>query len=136
MNSEIETARLHSLALEENRQVIQEKIAKKEKKKEKHKKRNRVNSTTSLHEDNHAGKMSDVEVTNGGASNGGAGNGIPAEMLPTERAMEDEANERAAEEERRRNREPPVVFQNIDVGLLTFYLFIICEIIYYIFFLG
>lgn len=41
---------------------------------------------------------------------------IPVEMLPTERALKDDAEERKVEEERRRNRDPPVVYIDIDVS--------------------
>lgn len=54
--------------------------------------------------------MSEVQAEINGAG------AIPSEMLPTERALEDEAKERQVEEERRKNREPPVVFTNIDVS--------------------
>lgn len=115
LNSEIETARVHSLALAENRQVIKDKIAKKEKKKDKRKKRHETNGTSSESEQNNGTptthNMSEVQAEINGAG------AIPSEMLPTERALEDEAKERQVEEERRKNRDPPVVFTNIDVSL-------------------
>lgn len=57
--------------------------------------------------------MSEVEA---GELNGAAAHSIPAEMLPSQESLEEEAKEREAEEERRRNREPAVVFTDIDVS--------------------
>lgn len=126
LNSEIETARVHSLALAENRQVIKDKIAKKEKKKDKRKKRHETNGTSSESEQSNCiaitQNMSEVQTEINGAG------AIPSEMLPTERALEDEAKERQVEEERRKNREPPVVFTNIDVSLLILAIKLICTI--------
>lgn len=119
LNTQIEAARVQSHALEEKRQVIKDKIAKKEKKKDKRKKRSSqdkgtTNGTSSESEhNNNTNKMSDVVQSE--LNGGGNGPVIPSEMLPTERALEDEAKERQAEEERRKNREPPVVFADIDV---------------------
>lgn len=117
LNSEIETARVHSIALAENRQVIKDKIAKKEKKKDKRKKRHETNGTSSESDQNNCTpitqNMSEVQAETNGAG------AIPSEMLPTERALEDEEKERQVEEERRKNREPPVVFTNIDVSRLV-----------------
>lgn len=45
---------------------------------------------------------------------------IPSELLPSERAFEDEARERHEEEERKRARDPPVVFTDIDVNISDF----------------
>jgi hypothetical protein len=38
-------------------------------------------------------------------------------MLPSEKVLEEEAEERLAEEERKKNREPPIVFKEIDPKL-------------------
>lgn len=62
--------------------------------------------------------MSEVESEmNGGSLNNGNGVSpiIPSEMLPSEQVLEDEARERQVEEEKRKNRDPPVIFTNIDV---------------------
>lgn len=60
--------------------------------------------------------MSEVESEmNGNRINNGVTPVIPSEMLPSEQVLEDEAKERQAEEEKRKNRDPPVVFTNIDV---------------------
>jgi len=40
---------------------------------------------------------------------------VPAEMLPSEQVMKEEEEERQAELERRKNREHPILFENIDV---------------------
>ncbi|KAJ6637084.1 Desumoylating isopeptidase 1 [Pseudolycoriella hygida] len=112
LNNQIEEARLQSLALEEKRKVTRDKLAKKEKKKDKKKKKLESNGTISSgSEYNSNSNMSEVESP--GATNGTSPI-IPSEMLPSERVLEDEAKERQAEEERRKNREPPVVFTNID----------------------
>lgn len=113
LNTQIEEARIQSLALEEKRKVTRDKLAKKEKKKDKKKRKSETNGTTiSSGSSNSNTSMSEVESA--GATNGTSPI-IPSEMLPSERVLEDEAKERQAEEERRKNREPPVVFTNIDV---------------------
>lgn len=119
MNTQIEEARLQSLALEEKRKVTRDKLAKKEKKKDKKKKKSETNGTTiSSSDSEYHSNISMSEVESAGATNGTSPI-IPSEMLPSERVLEDEANERKAEEERRKNREPPVVFTNIDVIVAT-----------------
>lgn len=117
MNSQIEEARLQSLALEEKRQVTRDKLAKKEKKKDKKKKKSETNGTTISSGSEYNSNSSMSEVESAGATNGTSPI-IPSEMLPSERVLEDEAKERQVEEERRKNREPPVVFTNIDVRIL------------------
>lgn len=62
--------------------------------------------------------MSEVEAAE---LNGAAGHAIPAEMLPTQDQLNEDAREKEAEEERRRNREPVVVFQDIDVSFVVSY---------------
>lgn len=108
LNTEIEQARLHSIALEKSRTAIKDKIAKKEKKKDKKKKKNLTSSDSDIN------NMSEIEATE--QLNGAAGNDIPAEMLPSQQILEEEAREREAEEERRRNREPAIVFNEVDVS--------------------
>lgn len=58
--------------------------------------------------------MSEVEAAD---LNGASGHSIPQEMLPSDAQLEEDARERAAEEERRKNREPPIVFKDIDVSV-------------------
>lgn len=114
LNSQIEEARLQSLALEEKRKVTRDKLAKKEKKKDKKKKKSETNGTTISSGSEYNSNSSMSEVDSAGATNGTSPI-IPSEMLPSERVLEDEAKERQVEEERRKNREPPIVFTNIDV---------------------
>jgi len=114
LNTQIEEARLQSLALEEKRKVTRDKLAKKEKKKDKKKKKCESNGTAiSSSDSEYQSNISMSEVESAGATNGTSPI-IPSEMLPSERVLEDEAKERQVEEERRKNREPPVVFTNID----------------------
>lgn len=110
LNSEIEQARLQSLALDKSRTAIKEKIAKKDKKKDKKKKKHITFSSDSESGQNKTLNMSEVEA----AEHNGA-SGIPSEMLPSQDSVEELEREHAAEEERRRNREPVVTFKNIDV---------------------
>lgn len=101
---------MQSLALDKSRSAIKDKLAKKEKKKDKKKKKNSNDSDTS---NNSASNMSEVEAAE---LNGASGHSIPQEMLPSDTQLEEDARERAAEEERRKNREPPIVFKDIDVS--------------------
>lgn len=117
LNNEIEEARLQSLALERSRTAIADKLARKEKKKEKKKKKHSANGSNSEADspyNSNQGAMSEVETAE--LNGAGVGRAIPSEMLPSEQALEEEAIERQAEEERRKNREPPVVFKDIDVS--------------------
>lgn len=109
LNTEIEAARLQSLALDKSRTAIKDKLAKKEKKKDKKKKKNSDSDTLN----NSVNNMSEVEAAE---LNGASGHSIPQEMLPSDAQLEEDARERAAEEERRKNREPPIVFKDIDVS--------------------
>ncbi|XP_043280781.1 uncharacterized protein [Venturia canescens] len=119
LNTEIEEARLNSIALEERRNVLNEKLAKKErkkkkKKKEKREKKSRESESNSTGTSNNCpemadeGTMSDVQPSNGD---------LGAEMLPSERVLQMEAEEKLEMEEKKRHRDPPIVFKNIvDVG--------------------
>lgn len=110
LNSEIEQARLQSIALERSRTAIKEKIAKKEKKKDKKKKRKHLSTS-----DSESGlNMSEIDATE--PINGAAGNDIPPEMLPSQNRLRDDENELDEENERRKNREPPIVFKDLDVS--------------------
>lgn len=104
---------MQSYALDKSRSAIKDKIAKKEKKKDKKKKKHSSRSENESPYSSNTGAMSDVETAE---LNGATGHVIPSEMLPSEQALEDEAKDRQAEEERRKNREPPVVFKDIDVS--------------------
>lgn len=59
--------------------------------------------------------MSEIEASE--QLNGATGHTVPPEMLPTQQQLDDEAREREAEEERKKNREPAIVFNDIDVSL-------------------
>lgn len=113
LNSEIEEARQQSIALERSRAAIREKIAKKEKKKEKKKKKR--NLTDSDCEEYMMASVDQVDPTNGASSDS-----LPAEMLPSQRQLADDVNSIAGEEERKKNREPPIVFKDIEVSCCSF----------------
>lgn len=55
--------------------------------------------------------MSEVEA----AEHNGA-SAIPSEMLPSQDSVDSLDNEREAEKERKRNREPVILFEDIDVS--------------------
>nr|XP_040237342.2 uncharacterized protein LOC120958536 [Anopheles coluzzii] len=65
--------------------------------------------------------MSDTEADADASTNGNAGtNGTaPAAtpLLPSQKVLEEEEAERLAEEERKRNREPPIIFTDVDSKL-------------------
>lgn len=111
LNSQIEEARLQSLALTERRNEIKEKLAKKERKKEKKRKKVHFKEETTSECSSGSGEnrtMSEANGTNGDAII------IPSEMLPSEQALEDEEREREEEAERKKQREPVIVFNTID----------------------
>lgn len=111
LNTQIEAARLQSLALTERRNTIKEKLAKKEKKREKKRRKEEGGGggkSTSSGDGTDAAEMSE--------SNGN-GDVIPSEMLPSEQVAEEEARERLAEEERKKARDPPVIFNCVDPKL-------------------
>lgn len=113
LNSEIEQARLQSIALERSRTAIKEKIAKKEKKKEKKKKKKHLSTSDS----ESALNMSEIEASesvNGGAA---ASSEIPEEMRPSENRLRQDSQESNEESERsRKPREPAIVFKDIEVN--------------------
>lgn len=109
LNTEIEEARLQSIALERSRTAIRDKIAKKEKKKEKKKKKR--NLTDSDCDDYMMASVDQVDQANGASSDS-----LPAEMLPSQRQLADDGSSIAAEDERKKHREPPIVFKDIEVS--------------------
>ncbi|XP_057323165.1 uncharacterized protein LOC130666320 isoform X1 [Microplitis mediator] len=115
LNTAIEEARLNSIALEERRNVLNEKLAKKERKKKKKKKEKHDKSKgTSGSDSNSTGPsnystMADSEVAEMQSANGDMG----AEMLPSDRVLQMEAEERRELEERKRQRDPPIVFKDL-----------------------
>ncbi|XP_058797781.1 uncharacterized protein LOC131667999 isoform X1 [Phymastichus coffea] len=124
LNSEIEQARLNSIALEEKRNVINEKLAKKErKKKKKEKKRREKSNRESGSESNSTGPsnyqydMADTDSTVAEISSQANGEAAEAaELMPSERALQMEAEEKRQLEELKRQRDPPIVFRDpIDI---------------------
>ncbi|XP_076756690.1 uncharacterized protein LOC143426872 isoform X3 [Xylocopa sonorina] len=122
LNEAIEEARLHSIALEERRNEINEKLAKKDRKKKKKKKEKKqkgsrdsgasdTNSTgpsncTQMAESESAVSVSEMQASNGESS----------ELLPSDSVMQMEEEERKEQEEKKRHRDPPIVFKDlIDV---------------------
>lgn len=111
LNGEIEQARLQSIELDRSRAAIKEKIAKKEKKKEKKKKNKHLSTSDS----ESALNMSEVEMSSE-QINGAAGTDIPAEMRPSDSRSRQESQELAEERERKKAREPAIVFKDIEVS--------------------
>ncbi|XP_048507925.1 uncharacterized protein LOC105686408 isoform X4 [Athalia rosae] len=102
LNSAIEEARLNSIALEERRNVINEKLAKKERKKKKKKKEKKDKSSSG------SGSNSTEP-----SSYTAMAESESAEMSPSDRVLQMEAEERRDLEEKKRQRDPPVVFKDI-----------------------
>lgn len=109
LNSEIEQARLQSIALERSRTAIKDKIAKKEKKKDKKKKKKHLSTSDS----ESALNMSEIEASE---ANGAVGSDIPPEMLPSQNRLQQDSIEIEEEDERRKNREPAIVFKDLEVS--------------------
>lgn len=109
LNSEIEQARLQSIALERSRTAIKDKIAKKEKKKDKKKKKKQASSSDS--------ELNMSEIDAAEQLNGAAGNDIPSEMLPSQNRLREDSAELQEENERRKNREPAIVFKDVDAAV-------------------
>lgn len=124
--SEVELARQQSAALDEKRKAINHKLAKKEKKEKKEKKSkksksDRRNSATNTTSSNSGMSEVEAEIPAAVAAEVVNGDGaasaipvIPSEMLPSEQALDDEAREKREEEERKKLRDPPVVYKDID----------------------
>ncbi|XP_031617589.1 uncharacterized protein LOC116337292 isoform X2 [Contarinia nasturtii] len=112
LNSEIEQARLQSIALDRSRAAIKEKLAKKEKKKEKKKKKKHFSTSDS----ESALNMSEVEASSEQV-NGAAGSDIPDEMQPSESRLRQDSQELNEENERKKAREPAIVFKDIEAAV-------------------
>ncbi|XP_046959659.1 uncharacterized protein LOC124529791 [Vanessa cardui] len=107
LNNQIEEARVVSQELEARRNTLAEKLARKERRKEKKRKKQRKqNGGDLLEEDdeNMAEAVEAVETLEAGIARAG----------PSSRDLEAEADERRLEEQRRRERDPPIVFRDID----------------------
>ncbi|XP_011861408.1 PREDICTED: uncharacterized protein LOC105558384 isoform X2 [Vollenhovia emeryi] len=122
LNTAIEEARLNSIALEERRNVINEKLAKKDRKKKKKKKEKKEkcgreatsSDSNSTGPSNFCADMAENENAVGEAQQQAAnGESAPAEMLPSERVMQMEEDERREQEEKKRRRDPPIVFKDL-----------------------
>lgn len=100
------------MALDEKRQVIQDKIAKKKKKEDRRKKSHCENDqfidSNGQSSEQHAlaVNMSEVEISE-----------VSSKPRADQQVLDDEENDRKAEEDRRRNRETPVIFSDIDVSI-------------------
>lgn len=118
--SEVELAREQSAALDEKRKVLKDKLEKKERKKDRKEKKEKKHKKNSTHRNSTSNSgMSEVESSEMNGSGGVSSQQqpeIPSEMLPSEQALEDEAIEKRAEEEKKKQRDPPVVFTDIDVS--------------------
>lgn len=114
INTQIEQLREESSALESRRQQSLDKIAKKERKKEKKRKKEKSGGRVTFSDSSEYNStgMSEMEDTNNVA--GDSSPVINSQMLPSEKVLEEEAAERLAEEERKKNREPSIVFNEID----------------------
>ncbi|XP_012233828.1 uncharacterized protein [Linepithema humile] len=120
LNTAIEEARLNSIALEERRNVINEKLAKKDRKKKKKKKEKKEKSSreTTGSDSNSTGPsnccadMAENESAVGETQQQ-ATNGENAEMLPSERVRQMEEDEKREQEEKKRHRDPPIVFKDL-----------------------
>ncbi|XP_011347523.1 uncharacterized protein LOC105285190 isoform X3 [Ooceraea biroi] len=114
------SCRLNSIALEERRNVINDKLAKKDRKKKKKKKEKKEKSSreTTGSDSNSTGPsnccadMAENENAAGEMQQQTA-NGESAEMLPSERVMQMEEDEKREQEERKRHRDPPIVFKDL-----------------------
>ncbi|XP_011643036.1 uncharacterized protein LOC105430926 isoform X1 [Pogonomyrmex barbatus] len=120
LNTAIEEARLNSIALEERRNVINEKLAKKERKKKKKKKEKKEKGSKEAtgSDSNSTGPSNCCAdmAENESEMQQQASNGENAEMLPSERVMQMEEDEKREQEEKKRHRDPPIVFKDlIDV---------------------
>ncbi|XP_032686329.1 uncharacterized protein LOC116851224 isoform X2 [Odontomachus brunneus] len=122
LNTAIEEARLNSIALEERRNVINEKLAKKDRKKKKKKKDKKERSSkettssgsNSTEPSNCCLDMAEKEsVISDIQQQPSNGEPAAAEMLPSERVMQMEEDEKREEEEKKRCRDPPIVFKDI-----------------------
>lgn len=116
LNTAIEEARLNSIALEERRNVINEKLAKKERKKKKKKKEKERSKESKGSESDYnstgPSNCSDMAETESPMSEVQSTNGDVRDLLPSDRVLQMEAEERQELEERKRHRDPPIVFKD------------------------
>lgn len=104
------------MKLEEQRNSINEKLAKNKRKKEKKRRRLLKEGQSLPPEQNSPPIMADTETINGAENNV---HSEPAE--PIEPVVDLEEQERKEEEERKKNREPPIVYKDaIDVSKIVY----------------
>ncbi|XP_053976818.1 uncharacterized protein LOC128885490 isoform X2 [Hylaeus anthracinus] len=120
LNEAIEEARLNSIALEERRNELNEKLAKKDRKKKKKKKEKKQKGSrdSTASDTNSTGPSNCVDMAESETvlSEMQATNGDNTDMLPSDRVMQMEEEEKLELEERKRQRDPPIVFKDlIDV---------------------
>lgn len=121
LNTAIEEARLNSIALEERRNVINEKLAKKDRKKKKKKKEKKEkgskettsSGSNSTEPSNCCLDMAENENAVSDMQQQSNGEPTSSEMLPSERVMQMEEDEKREEEEKKRCRDPPIVFKDM-----------------------
>ncbi|VVC90073.1 uncharacterized protein LOC126978780 isoform X2 [Leptidea sinapis] len=104
LNNQIEEARIASQELDARRNTIAEKLAKKERKKEKKRKKQRDHDGTGDAEENEMAEAVEAVEAREPVSLAG----------PSSRDLDVEDEERKAEEQRKRSRDPPVVYKDID----------------------
>ncbi|XP_055600758.1 uncharacterized protein LOC129749725 [Uranotaenia lowii] len=113
LNHQIEQARQQSQELTERRNKIRDKIDKKSKKKDKKSRKDRSSGES----DQNSNGMSEAEAESMNGNGSVNGDSIPPEMLPSEKVLKEEEAERLAEEERKKNREQPIIFKEVDPKL-------------------
>ncbi|XP_023314419.1 uncharacterized protein LOC106648391 isoform X1 [Trichogramma pretiosum] len=127
LNTEIEQAsRINSIALEEKRNVINEKLAKKERKKKKKDKKKKdksrdqsgseTNSTgvsDMADSENAAAAVAEVTVEETVQDQADAAAATDSSLTISERVRQMEADERREVEELKRQRDPPIVFRDL-----------------------
>ncbi|XP_076670765.1 uncharacterized protein LOC143370048 isoform X2 [Andrena cerasifolii] len=117
LNEAIEEARLNAIALEERRNEINEKLAKKDrkKKKKKEKKKQKEGRDCTASDSNSTGpsNYADMAESEAAVSEMQATNGESTDMLPSERVMQMEEEEKQEQEEKKRRRDPPIVFKDL-----------------------
>ncbi|XP_066600195.1 uncharacterized protein [Prorops nasuta] len=120
LNTAIEEARLNSIALEERRNEINEKLARKERKKKKKKKEKKEKSSKDCRRSSDSYSTSssnlvDMAESGSAVSEVQSSNGGPLgdDMLPSERVLQMEESEKQELEERKRHRDPPIVFKDL-----------------------
>ncbi|XP_017878941.2 uncharacterized protein LOC108624283 isoform X2 [Ceratina calcarata] len=127
LNEAIEEARLNSIALEERRNEINEKLVKKltkkdrKKKKKKEEKKQKASKDSGTSDSKSTGTSNCSHMTESestvSVSDMQATNGESSELSPSDRVVQMEEEERKEQEEKKRRRDPPIVFKDmVDVN--------------------